>query len=1613
MPSVKRGAAQTFASLANLVGAEETAAEAMQYAAQFPRQIQDIQDVQSLADLGTYAVESAAENVANILAIGAGALVGSVAGAPMVVGGGLVNFALQAGESKMSVEQAGGDPNLVNVGIPAALNTAIDTFSIAKIAKKAGVLKEVVEHLDEAAEISGLGARIKRGVRTGTEAFALEGSTEVIQNYNNLVAAKLSTDKTIREALTLQGEDVDDLINAFAAGGLGAATTAGPLATVFTGKKVSESADQGSNAAPVQPTEADPNPLTGEPTQAQPTPAPPEGTPDIDDTDFTQEFGDANEDPVELDPDNEVEQLKAEIERRRVYLEAGQTEAPFRAQARRDPAYLSRKDQLSTGDDPTFRQPMPSRFWEDKTYTALGEESTVFSSIVADTPEVTTTANYRKRFTETEQYAIADYIEILRTSFMPDAPIIIGHQGDFSGSRSSSTMASMSPVEIEGRNAYIMEVNPAGMARIAQAVGVERNTLLYETVAHEFGHALSAEQFKRENNQTQSAIYGEYQQWVDTTSKKTMREFILDRFPPVSGKYYLDNIPQELLEVPFMEAAREIGWTGSKLRYHLSFEEYAADNMAKFVARDAKLANQVSKETKGYWTKAIDTFLKIFRTISKFLPQPKFKAWVEKVRMDKALELLLDVPLASQQIVDDLGEFIDLDINKLRDNLNYKMSDGVRMNETAGTILQDAQQLEALRRNYRVSTGFTRKVAGRFLTPAQIAERYNIPQAKAYMERVYDYYQTKMRGISKADSIAKTWMDLPEAQSDAFGKFLYAISEKSDELQRRLTPEEMAVFREEFGITDETATLYGEMDTSFQEILSRLETSILKDIARSYTNNPGRFVEEYQAAQTMGDKTLVITSYGVEDYAGFLNELQKAEKSFDALRNKNYFPRMRFGDFTITVKRKYLKGEKARETTAEFLTFESKKERDKMLEQYLKDYSDDIQNGTVDVIGSKLDDTTRSLYGMPQLVVDRIANSLRSAEGTGLTADQERAIADIALDLSPGKRYLRHMQHRKNTAGFSTEAMRTYAAYMSNASNHLARVEHTADMAASLRDLRQAQKGMAGDVTDLAELDSYYTDHFKYLLNPENDWTKLRAFGFLWYLGANPKSALVNTTQLPMVTYPFLASRYGDTRTVSSLAKALKDVTAHFTLKKKYSEEEQRLLDRGVQEGWIDESMASDLAGISEGTALQRILPTNKAHKVMNNINYYGGFLFSIAEKYNRQVTALAAFRLHMKDTGDFEASHRAAKDAVHKSQFEYAKYNRPEFMRGKKSAFFLFYNYTQQFMYMAFAGGGKREDKQTAIRMWGMLLLLAGVQGLPMAEYVLSTLDLFGTQAKRFFGMQNPEVNVRRDLRELFDDLGMNPDLMMHGTGRYLGAGPLKLLELFGAPVPNLDITGSLSMGEPLPGFRVNDLKGDPSEMAGQLLLNGLGPIPNIALGMWDAVSSTDPDKWKNFEKALPIALKNVSKASRYATREMETSRGGAEFLPYDGNNPYEMGEIIGQAMGFTSTRLAQKREMYGEQIQSSMYWSARRSLLLERYAYATKTRDKEARVQALQAIRDFNKSLTEPALKPYKISGPSMARSLKVKMRVLQRRERGIPTADRDRLIYSDIEKLYMGEE
>jgi hypothetical protein len=1637
IPSIKRGAGQTFASLANLFGQDDWAQMGTEYALQFPKEVPDIQSVKSLSDLGTFAVESAAENVANMLLLGLGAVGGMFAGAPVMVGVGVTNFALQAGEAKMTVESEGGEATLANVGIPAALNTALDTFSLLKIAEKANVLSKTVKVMDEAAEASGLGARLKEGVKAGSFALMSEGSTEAIQSYNNMVAAKLATDKSFREAISLNGDDVDELLNSFAAGGLGAAVTAGPAAAVLkprtklekaiVEKPEDETAVRAPRKAPIQPTEVDNDPMTGKDPQREAPPAPKDTAPieTGDEVAATQEAGKAGEPmATAVDPVASINELKAQVDNLRSGLvqqgEKAGTNNPMIREF--GGVLLGTKDQRAVGEN-YLNMPMTQAIAPIAVKNlADGTTSNYLETGLIGKPGVYMEAGFASSLSNESNVQVQALMQQMQQKFMPNAKIVLANSRTIG--LDTSVNGAMATMDVMGNPLYVIGLNSHAYSNVwsRQILGDSKeaqqarkdavDSAMVATAMHEFGHANLQENFINEEPAVKDAVYADYQKWLDSLKTMSLSEYIQSRYNPGSTAYYMTAIPKEFHNMPFTEAITKVfNWNSENLAYNISFEEYAADVMARYAAKDKGLKTTLSKESKPFWTRMYSVFKAIFNEFKGLMKTSKtFTDWLTMKQLQNTIDAVDSIPLASNSVNAEYAQLLKNDFGKLIDAINLPINGAIRFNDQAGTLLDDAAQLEALRRHQRVSTGFTRRWGGRFLTPSQIAERYKVSEAGVYMQHVYDFHKTKMRGIGQADEVSKDWMRLPQAQADNLGRFVYDMSELSDRLNRRLSSDEMQSLREKHGINADTYDIYSRMDDTFKEILERLQRSLVKDVARQYTNDAEGFTQAYLQTSDPLQRAQLFASYGIEDMAAIMTSLKGVEDSFRQLRNRNYFPRMRFGSYTITVKRKEIVDGKLRTNVQEFLTFENQTERDKMYKEYLKDYDSDIEAGTIDIQASKLDDTTRSLYGMPQLVIDRIANSLRNPEiGTGLTDKQEQALRDISLDLSPGRRYLRHMQKRKNTAGFSTEAMRTYAAYMTNASNHLARVEHTPDMTAALRDLRLVQRDSQGDVTDLAELESYYTDHFKYLLNPENDWAKLRAFGFLWYLGFNVKSALVNTTQLPMVTYPYLASRYGDASTVVQMVKGMKDVVAHYVSRKDYSQAEQRLMDKLLEEGVIDESMASDLAGLSEGTALQRIMPTNKAHRVVNGLNYYGGYLFGVAEKFNRQATALAAFRLHMKETSDFDSSYKVAKDAIHKSQFEYAKYNRPEFMRGKKSAFFLFYNYTQQFLYLTFAGGKTAQDRGTAVRMMAMLFVMAGVQGLPFAEYILSTIDMLGTQLKKWTGMENPKVNIRQDIRELIQDLGMNPDVIMHGAGRFLGAGPLKILEMFGVPVPNLDISGSLSMGEPLPGFRTQNLQGSPSEIAGQLLLNGLGPIPNIGLEMWNAVSSTDPDSWKRLEKALPVFAKGISKAGRYYERGGETSRGGAQFLPYDGNDPYEAGEVIAQALGFTSTRLAQKRAIYGEQMSTALYWTERRQLLMERYAYAVKTGDKAAKAEALQNIREYNGVLTNKELKPYRISNANLKNSLRSKMRVISLRERGLPTTTRDRLIYRDVEESH----
>ena len=201
-----------------------------------------------------------------------------------------------------------------------------------------------------------------------------------------------------------------------------------------------------------------------------------------------------------------------------------------------------------------------------------------------------------------------------------------------------------------------------------------------------------------------------------------------------------------------------------------------------------------------------------------------------------------------------------------------------------------------------------------------------------------------------------------------------------------------------------------------------------------------------------------------------------------------------------------------------------------------------------------------------------------------------------------------------------------------------------------------------------------------------------------------------------------------------------------------------RMIQTLQQNGTLDQSLAMEIAIASSESRADRLAPLNKAEMLWYKASEYGALPFHVAEKLNRQVMSMAAYNL-ARDQGYSERKSVAeAQLAVQKSMYEHAQWNRPEFMRGKKSVFWLFYNYVQQTAFFATRGD------PTALRYWLMLGLMSGVMGLPFAEDLEDLIDYVATKLKRELGSKNPKIQIRMEMRDMLNEMNINPDLVLHG---------------------------------------------------------------------------------------------------------------------------------------------------------------------------------------------------------------------------------------------------------
>ncbi|KKN74532.1 hypothetical protein LCGC14_0389490 [marine sediment metagenome] len=871
-----------------------------------------------------------------------------------------------------------------------------------------------------------------------------------------------------------------------------------------------------------------------------------------------------------------------------------------------------------------------------------------------------------------------------------------------------------------------------------------------------------------------------------------------------------------------------------------------------------------------------------------------------------------------------------------------------------------------------------------------------------YVELMDRMWSEKMGIVADTDEILRKWMaSMSVGMQDRFAKFLFDmdgmeyLTEEEVEagVSRFPTDEEFGALVRKHKLSREAVEMYRLVRDSTGDILNRVEAADLD-----------------RAGKTFSDPAMLA------------QETNRIKASMNRLRERPYFPHSRFGDYALIVHNLTADGEI--DTVAYFEQFEDKAAAQAQVEAVREEFPEE---GEFTDVGLRLiPDDVKSFKGMPPQLLEQMKAELSKSD---MLTDEMRDWLDLfAGEFLPGKSFRKRLLRRKNVPGFSVDALRSYASYMRSAAGHVSRIKFNGDMDQTIFDMKAEMRALTPgtDVTKRSGIISFVERHKEEVLNPKADFAELRSVAFIWYLGFVPASAALNFTQVPMVAYPFLASRFPsafDTKTINALKNGILRIHNTYRNKTKdVSDFKVWALDRAMSQNVINESLATELAAVADGNNMAKLIPGSPMQRFIAQTAHWSAFLFHHSEMINRGIVFDAGVELALANPDtkyltelreakslEFEEvvkegktpseamAYIAGKDAVEGSQFQYSLWARPRFMRGKKAVIFTFFMFQQNMLRFALRDPG-------AARYWLMMLFAAGVMGLPGAEDLAAVAKWM---ARKF----DKDFDVERELREfslaLLDDK-VAPDMMLHGLSR-IGFGIPQAMELIGLPRPSFDFSANLSMGQLVPGLQeLTSVGGDfesrfsraTTDMAGATIGIGINAIKALTD---DALPAGD---WKRWERAMPRALRNMSKANRFLTEGRERNRADATVVEFDASDSNHVAEIFAQLTGFTPLRLSRRWDRDRMVKEAEMYWSTRRNTLMKQLDHARVLDDRALEKSIKGKIRQYNHEIPFGSMR---ISHANLRASAKARARSRRLQEAGIPSVKGLRPLARGISALF----
>jgi hypothetical protein len=235
--------------------------------------------------------------------------------------------------------------------------------------------------------------------------------------------------------------------------------------------------------------------------------------------------------------------------------------------------------------------------------------------------------------------------------------------------------------------------------------------------------------------------------------------------------------------------------------------------------------------------------------------------------------------------------------------------------------------------------------------------------------------------------------------------------------------------------------------------------------------------------------------------------------------------------------------------------------------------------------------------------------------------------------------------------------------------------------------------------------------------------------------------------------------------------------------------------------------------------------------------------------------------------------------------------------------------------------------------RLLAAQLLIAGVMGMPL----MADLANMWKMLWRVFGQE--EADVEKAAREILADYDINADLILRGaTSNVFGFDLSKRVSL-GDVVPGMAAVGSHQKFDKAMSEAANDLA---------------GPGISMLINVFRFVAEDDPNALRRYERIMPSALRNLSRAVRAEVAGGVTDRDGAMLADLSA------WEAAGYSVGFLPKKLSDEYAIRSLTNEVGVYWTRRRATLLETYAHLRETRQETD--EWLEQVAKYNSQIPEP---------------------------------------------------